>query len=55
MADMDDPAREREAVGAMVLLEKGDLLSDFVDVDVVALAGIRLSEGVHGGRTKEDW
>jgi len=50
MADVDNSARESDAIGAMMFLEKTDVVSDFVNVDVITLTSVRLSERVHGGK-----
>ncbi len=52
MADVNDSAREGDAIGAVVFLQKTNVVSDLVNMDVIALAGVRLSKGVHDGKER---
>jgi hypothetical protein len=48
VADMEDTAGEGSSFCAVLVFEGTDLFADFVDGDVVAEAGVRLGEAVHG-------
>ena len=45
---MEDTTGEGSSFCAVLVFEGTDLFADFVDGDVVAEAGVRLGEAVHG-------
>jgi hypothetical protein len=49
MADVDNSASERDAIVPVVFLQGNNVLSDLVDVDVIAFSSVGLSKRIHDG------